>query len=405
MSADPIADFYTQHPYPPPVDNLDRARAEWQEANRHRAEFHLLWPDKPYRATLDILVAGCGTWQAAKYAVSHPQARVMGIDVSATSITHTEKLKHQYNLTNLELQQLPIERAADLKRQFDLIVSTGVLHHLADPDAGLRALGEVLKPDGALYLMVYAPYGRTGIYMLQEYCRSLGIGSSDQEIRDLVATLEQLSQQHPLFALLRGSRDARHADALADALLNPRDRAYSVPQLFDFIEGNDLAFGRWYWQAPYLPQCGPIAATPHGKRLAVLSAREQYAAMELWRGTMTAHSVVLHRNDASAPDVNAYFDDERWLGCVPVRLPWTHLVRERLPPGAVGVLLNRGHQFHDLIVVVDSDDKSLFDNIDGRRTAGEIIERSADRNQDRARKLFQRLWRYDQVVFDSSNAH
>jgi len=405
MSADPIADFYTQHPYPPPVDNLDRARAEWQEANRHRAEFHLLWPDKPYRATLDILVAGCGTWQAAKYAVSHPQARVMGIDVSATSITHTEKLKHQYNLTNLELQQLPIERAADLKRQFDLIVSTGVLHHLADPDAGLRALGEVLKPDGALYLMVYAPYGRTGVYMLQEYCRRLGIGSSDQEIRDLVATLEQLSQQHPLFALLRGSRDARHADALADALLNPRDRAYSVPQLFDFIEGNDLAFGRWYWQAPYLPQCGPIAATPHGKRLAVLSAREQYAAMELWRGTMTAHSVVLHRNDASAPDVNAYFDDERWLRCVPVRLPWTHLVRERLPLGAAGVLLNRGHQFHDLIVVVDSDDKSLFDNIDGRRTAGEIIECSADRNQDRARKLFQRLWRYDQVVFDSSNAH
>lgn len=404
MSDDPIADFYTQHPYPPPVDNLDRARDDWQDPNRHRAEYHLLWPARPYRDRLEILVAGCGTWQAAKYAVSHPHARVVGIDVSATSISHTDRLKQQYNLTNLELRQLPIERAADLEERFDLIVSTGVLHHLADPDAGLRALREVLKPEGALYLMVYAPYGRTGVYILQEYCRRLGIGSSDQEIHDLVATLEQLSQQHPLFALLRGSRDARNADALADALLNPRDRAYSVPQLFDFIERNDLAFGRWYWQAPYLPQCGPIAATPHGQRLAGLSPREQYAAMELWRGTMTAHSVVLHRNDASAPDVNAYFDDERWLRCVPVRLPWTHLVQERLPPGAAGVLLNRSHPFHDLIVVVDSDDKSLFDNIDGRRTAGEIIERSPTRNQDRARRFFQRLWWSDQVVFDTSAA-
>ena len=66
---DPVCEFYTSHPYPPPVDNLDRARDEWRDQNRHRAEFHLLWPDKPYRADLDVLIAGCGTWQAAKYAV------------------------------------------------------------------------------------------------------------------------------------------------------------------------------------------------------------------------------------------------------------------------------------------------------------------------------------------------
>jgi hypothetical protein len=42
MTADPISEFYTRHPYPPPVANLDRARDEWRDANRHRAEFHLL---------------------------------------------------------------------------------------------------------------------------------------------------------------------------------------------------------------------------------------------------------------------------------------------------------------------------------------------------------------------------
>ena len=217
------------------------------------------WPDKEYRSDLDVLVAGCGTWQAAKYALCHPAARVVGIDVSPTSLEHTETLKRKYNLTNLETRQLPIENVADLDQRFDLIVCTGVLHHLVDPDAGLRALRSVLRPEGAMYLMVYAPYGRTGVYMLQEYCRRLGIGTSKQEINDLTAVLKLLPQHHPLLATLRGSRDSLNAEALTDALLNPRDRTYSVPQLFDFIERNDLMLGRWYWQAPYLPQCGSIA--------------------------------------------------------------------------------------------------------------------------------------------------
>jgi SAM-dependent methyltransferase len=364
----------------------------------------LLWPDRPYRADLDILVAGCGTWQAAKYAVVHPDAHVVGSDVSTTSIAHTNKLKQQYNLSNLETRQLPLERASELERQFDLIVCTGVLHHLADPDAGLSALRSALKPDGAIYLMVYAPYGRTGVYMLQEYCRRLGVGTSNQDIRDLVTTLESLPPHHPLVALLRGSRDARNADALADALLNPRDRAYSVPQLLDFIDRNGMTFGRWYWQAPYLPQCATSATTPHAKLLAAAPQHEQYAAMELWRGTMTTHSVVVHRSDGSIRHATIFCDDDRWLRFVPIRLPWTQLVQERLPAGAAGVLLNRSHQFHDLILVVDQEDKRLFENIDGRRRIADIVDRAAATDRSRAQAFFEALWWYDQVVFDMSTS-
>ena len=404
VSSDPIARFYTRHPYPPPVTNLDRARDEWRDGNRQRAEYHLLWPVRPYRADLDILVAGCGTWQAAKYALCRPQARVVGIDISSTSIDHTERLKRQYGLANLELRQLPIEQIGDLERRFDLVVCTGVLHHLADPDAGLAALRSVLRPDGAMYLMVYAPYGRTGVYLLQEYCRRLGIGTSDQELRDLAAALEALPAQHPLASVLRGSRDARNVDALADALLNPRDRSYSVPQLFDWLERNGLTFGRWSWQAPYLPQCGAIASTPHAGRLAELPERERYAALELWRGTMTAHSAVAYRSDRSESHGTIRFDNEHWLGYVPLRLPWTQLVQERLPPGAAAVLLNRSHTYTDLILVLDTEDKRLFDGIDGRRSIAEIGDQAGGPERGRVRRLFERLWWYDQVVFDASAA-
>ena len=403
IGADPICEFYTAHPYPPPVENLDRVRDEWLDENRRRAEYHLFWADKAYSADLDILVAGCGTWQAAKYALCHADARVVGIDVSRTSLEHTERLKEKYNLTNLELEQLPVERVAALERRFDLIVCTGVLHHLADPGKGLCALRSVLKPGGAIYLMVYARYGRAGIYMFQEYCRRLGIGTTKREIKELAEVVKTLPNQHPLAALLGGARDAGDADALADALLNPRDRSYTVPELFELFASCNLTLGRWYRQAPYLPQCGAISATPHANRLAALPRREQYAAMELWRGTMTCHSAIAYRSEAEKVGEKICFDDERWQFYIPIRLPWTMCVQERLPAGAAGVLLNRSHPFRDLILVINAQQKQMFDAIDGRRSMAEIVARAGGNPAD-ARVFFEKLWNYDQVVFDASNA-
>src|SRR6202012_1440524 len=101
-------------------------------------------------------------------------------------------LKQKYDLVNLQVHQLPIERVNELEISFDQIVCTGVLHHLADPDAGLCALRSVLRQDGAMHLMVYAPYGRAGIYMLQEFCRRIGMRATDEDIRQLIDALNHL---------------------------------------------------------------------------------------------------------------------------------------------------------------------------------------------------------------------
>jgi SAM-dependent methyltransferase len=407
--SDEIQAFYDQHPYPPPVTDLDPYRQLWKQGDRLRVDHHLLWPALAYREDLDVLVAGCGTSQAARHAVRQPAARVTGIDVSATGLDHTRKLKREYNLANLEIRRLSIERVGELGRTFDKIICTGVLHHLSDPDAGLRALRSVLKPDGAMYVMVYAAYGRTGIYMLQEYCRRLGIEATEQEIQHLLTVLKELPRGHPLDHLLRGSTDFRKADALADALLNPRDRAYTVPELFDLIERCGLAFGRWYRQAPYLPQCGVIATTPHGSRLAQLPAQEQYAALELFRGTISRHSFSVYRDDTSASPQPIRFDGEGWQDYVPIRQPGVICVKKRLPPGAAAVLINQEHVDTDLIHPINSYEKSLFEAIDGKRTIGEVMDDlpvSEDNPQrrERARDFFERLWQYDHVVFDASNA-
>ena len=399
--------FYDRHPYPPPVKELDDYRLRWQDQSRRRANYHLYWPDQPYRDGLNILVAGCGTSQAARHALRNPENRITGIDVSSTSIRHTEALKRKYELVNLEIYQLPIERAHELNQRFDKVICTGVLHHLPDPDAGLRALCRVLKPDGAMHLMVYASYGRNGIYMLQEYCRRLGIGRSDREINDLANTLVSLPPGHPLAPLLAATPDFRSKAGLADALLHPQDRAYTVPQLFNFIERADLRFGRWVRQAPYLPQCGTLVQTPHGARLNQLAPPDQYAAVELFRGTMVRHSAVVYRSDQPGDGRSIRFDDERWQHYVPIRLPRTLCIEENLPAGAAAVLLNQSHTYSDLVLPIDLEHKRLFEAIDGHRTVAQILDNGPVRGErprrhEHVRSFFEQLWRYDQVVFDTT---
>jgi hypothetical protein len=207
-----------------------------------------------------------------------------------------------------------------------------------------------------------------------------------------------------LVHLLREAPDFRHEAALADALLHPQDRAYSVPQLFGFVQRAGLVFGRWLRQAPYLPQCGAIADTPHASRLAQLSAEEQYAAVELFRGTMLRHSLILYRNDGPGESEAVRFEDECWPSYVPIRLPMTISVQERLPRGAAAVLINQSHTYTDLYLPIDKEEKQLFDAIDGRHTIAELVRSTwvGGKPWERARSLFERLWWYDQVVFDAS---
>jgi len=401
-----VRDFYERMPYPAPLASLDEHRDLYSNPDRRRAMFHLLWPTERLRGNQEILVAGCGTSQAARYALRESDARITAIDVSETSLRYTRDLQRKYGLENLDLHQLPIERVQELGCTFDQVVCTGVLHHLPDPDLGLRALRDVLRPQGAMHLMVYAPYGRAGIYMMQEYCRLLRINASDSDLRDLGATLEELPADHPIAGLMRGAKDFRHPDALADALLHPLDRAYTVPQLHAWLDRCGMSFGRWVQQAPYLAQCGMIAKTPHAARLASLPPPLQHAAVELFRGTMIKHNLIAYRDDRAGENQPITFVGDHWRPYVPIALPSTVCVRERLPPGSVAVLINRAHPFPDLILSVDASENGLLAAIDGKRTLAEILALVGEDGGGARRvpSFFERLWQYDQVVFDASRA-
>jgi hypothetical protein len=204
--------------------------------------------------------------------------------------------------------------------------------------------------------------------------------------------------------LARRTKDFTYPDALADALLHPQDRAYTVPQLHAWLERSGLSFGRWVEQAPYLPQCGVIAKMPHAARLAVLSRPVQHAAVELLRGTMTRHSFIVYRDDRKANNQPITFNGGAWRGYVPLRLPWTLCIRERVPPGYVAVLINRAHIYPDLALPIDAAQEEIFAAIDGKRTIDEILRRAAGAGGDeQARGFIEKLWQYNQIVLDATS--
>ena len=265
--------FYERMPYPAPLTNLDDHRDLYKNRNRSRAELHLLWPAERRRGNLDILIAGCGTSQAARYALREPDARITAIDVSDTSLRYTRDLQRKYNLENLELQRLPIERVREIGRSFDLVVCTGVLHHLPDPDDGLRALRDVLRPSGAMRLMVYARYGRAGICMMQEYCRLLdidasatGLGHSRRCARSVAGGSSDFRPAAPVEGFLAAGGDGGRTPSSAGSRLHR-------PRIVCVARSVQPSFGRWIDQAPYLAECGMIGRSPHAARLAAMAPR------------------------------------------------------------------------------------------------------------------------------------
>ena len=193
---------------------------------------------------------------------------------------------------------------------------------------------------------------------------------------------------------LRETPDLRRVDALADAYLNPREVAYSVPELLSMLARGGWQMSRFYRQEPYRGDCGAITETPPAARLSALSPDEQYAAMELFRGTIMTHSVIATGEQTVPTDPLELAD---WESLVPVRLPSARTVAEGAPADAAAVLLNEEHTYTDLVLSIDDRELALVGGIDGSRPLGDIGP-----SDEKTRSFFRTLWHWDQVVFDGS---
>ena len=264
------------------------------------------------------MIAGCGTNQAAAFAFTNPDAKVVAVDISQPSLDHQQYLKDKHGLFNLELHRLPIEELPTLGLDFDLIVSTGVLHHLADPQAGMNAVAGCLRADGAMGVMLYAKNGRIGIELLQSVFRDLGLGQNEASIALVRQTLSLLAAEHPVQSYLKVARGLQFDAMLVDTLLHGRERSYTVDDCIDLVTSAGLVFQGWFNKAPYYPH--DLSARPNEVYLAINALPEPtlWSAMERLHTVNACHFFMACRPDRPKASYAIDFSTQACLDYVPL---------------------------------------------------------------------------------------
>lgn len=124
----------------------------------------LLHSDTAYRAGSVVLEAGCGVGaQAITLAQRSPEAQLVSVDVSASSIAECKRRVGLARLTNVECVRGDIFALPFAPESFDHVFVCFVLEHLARPADALACLRTLLKPGGTI-TVVEGDHGSTYFY-------------------------------------------------------------------------------------------------------------------------------------------------------------------------------------------------------------------------------------------------
>lgn len=376
---------YENFPYPhrDPADELKRLKVTALEELGILNQY-CYRGKQSFRKGFRALLAGDGTGDTSVYLgqqLKETDATIVYLDLSDASMkiarerTRCRGFEDKITWMKGSLLDLP-----DMGLEpFDYINCSGVLHHLADPSAGLAALESVLKDDGAMGLMLYGQYGRTGVYQIQEMMRQMTPDVSDPHTRNQM-TRTVIGSLPDTNWFQRGRNlfqpDAKMSESeVYDLFLHSQDRAYTVPQLYDFVEEQGLHLAEFCYtnRACYDP--GFLFRDPDLRdKIAELPLRNQRAIAELYYGTLKKHVFWVSRNadsmiDASDPDNVPFFG----------RLATSYKIRDSI--------LNAESEEWTLNVDVETTIKvtvtfqripvalRFVELIDDQRTMGELVER------------------------------
>lgn len=116
----------------------------------------------------DVLEAGCGKGRHSRLLERFHPRRLLSVDLSDAVLLAAHNTQETPNVFCLraDLLDLPVADGA-----MDVVFCLGVLHHLEDPEAGLRELWRALKPGGTLCLWVYGREGNGWIVHLVDPVR------------------------------------------------------------------------------------------------------------------------------------------------------------------------------------------------------------------------------------------
>ncbi|CAN5510107.1 hypothetical protein BH10PSE11_BH10PSE11_40940 [soil metagenome] len=203
------------------------------------------FPGSPFKPlgnrALDVLVAGCGTGQhAIQRAQQLQSANVLAIDLSLSSLSYAIRKTKELGVSNLRYAQADILALGDDKI-FDVIDSSGVLHHLNDPLTGWRRLAGLVRSGGLMHIGLYSATARRDVNAARAYLAQQGRTYSVTEVRRLRAEFASRAPGDSLHNIT-GFSDFFSMSECRDLLFHVQEHQFSIPEIADFVRENGFTF-------------------------------------------------------------------------------------------------------------------------------------------------------------------
>ena len=247
-----VQQLYNTYPFPPdPLMDEPPSGYNWRW--HYQSSYNFCTGIKPTKEKIRILDAGCGTGSGTEYLMLHnPSAEIIAIDISEKALETAQKRIEKSGILQefqgtITFQQMPLETAVSLEGTFDLINCVGVLHHLPDPNAGIKALAEKLAVGGIMHIFVYGELGRWEIQLMQKAIAILQ-GEKRGDYVDGVKVGREIFASLPENNRLvkrekeRWEWENKRDESFADMYVHPCETDYNIDTLFEFINHSGLEF-------------------------------------------------------------------------------------------------------------------------------------------------------------------
>ena len=198
-----------------------------------------------------VLIAGCGTGKhALEVAKIDSSLDITAIDISKPSIAYGIRKSFEFGIRNIKWEQADILKLDKLNKQFDIVESSGVIHHLKDPNEGFRMLDKKLKKGGLMKLGLYARNFRSMFLSnIKEYISKNKFDSDIKSIRKLRLFIINNSNDERYQKLLR-SPDIYSTSDFRDLLMHEQEHDFTIHEINKMISDKYKFLG-FFWNEKY----------------------------------------------------------------------------------------------------------------------------------------------------------
>ena len=189
----------------------------------------------------NVLVAGCGTGQhSIEAAVRYANSNITAIDLSLSSLSFALRQTRELNIENINYLHGDILDLTSWENTFDVIETTGVLHHMSDPMSGWRILKRCLKPKGLMRVGLYSGLARAGLAEVREKMGELERPITNQKIYDYRNKV--LDRAGLEFEKLARYPDFFSTSELRDLLFHVQEHTFTLIEIKNMLNELDLVF-------------------------------------------------------------------------------------------------------------------------------------------------------------------